>query len=95
LTNAAKHSQATKIGVELECMGDGRVRLLVQDNGIGRGAAGSSDGGLGMSIMAHRVKLIGADLRIEDGPQSGTVVSCVASCTVLEIPDDKVTEKEL
>ncbi|WP_320174257.1 sensor histidine kinase [Maridesulfovibrio sp.] len=88
LINAAKHSGAAKILVELESTGDGRVKLQVKDNGIGRSAAGSPDGGLGMSIMAHRAKLINADLRIEDGPQGGTIVTCVAPCSVLKISND-------
>lgn len=88
LTNAAKHSQATKILVELSCIGDGSVRLLVQDNGIGRSSTKSSYGGLGLNIMAHRAKLINADLCIEDAPGGGTMVVCVAPCSILGIHED-------
>ncbi|SDK36605.1 Signal transduction histidine kinase [Maridesulfovibrio ferrireducens] len=85
LTNAAKHSKAQNIRLTLHCHGNGQVKLSVQDDGIGRKAAGTMHGGLGMSIMAHRAKLINAELRIENDPQGGTVVTCVAPCSVHEL----------
>ncbi len=80
LTNAAKHSKAKHIHVKLEGNGNGLVALTVSDDGVGRGVSDTRDGALGTSIMAHRARLIGAGLRIEDGPQGGTRVICVAPC---------------
>ncbi len=81
LTNAVKHAQAGHIRVSVDCRGEGRVELIVRDDGIGRAAAAQGrDGGLGLRIMAHRAHVIGAELSIADAPDGGTVVRCVAPC---------------
>jgi len=56
----------------------------VSDDGVGRAAAKRSKGGLGMGIMVHRARIIGGELRVEDAPGGGTVVSCTAACEVLQ-----------
>lgn len=85
LTNAVKHSQSHCIQVRLICHGDGKIKLSVQDDGIGYDVATSKGEGLGTSIMAHRAKIIDAELHIISFPQSGTYVSCAAPCSVLTI----------
>lgn len=79
LANAAKHSRAQNILVELDCRGDGGITLVVSDDGVGLHDTASDDG-LGTSIMYHRAKMIGAELRIQDGPQGGAQVICMAPC---------------
>ena len=87
LANAVKHSQARNVRVTLCCEESDKLVLRVWDDGIGRGAATdlekSRSSGLGLSIMAHRARIIGAELRIEDAPGHGTVVTCVAPCEVV------------
>jgi signal transduction histidine kinase len=83
LTNAAKHAQARTIRLKLRCPVLNGVTLTVHDDGIGRTASarqGSRTGGLGLGIMAHRAGVIHAKLTIEDAPQGGTIVTCVAPC---------------
>ena len=85
LTNAVKHARAEIIHMDLRCPVQGGISLTVRDNGVGREATarhGASNGGLGLGIMAHRAGIIHADLHIEDGPDHGTVVTCVAPCDV-------------
>jgi signal transduction histidine kinase len=83
LSNAVKHACAGTIHIELRCPAQGGIALCVRDDGIGRAASARqtpSKGGLGLSIMAHRAGIIHADLHIEDGPDHGTVVTCVSPC---------------
>lgn len=84
LANAVKHSRARNICMTLCCEEPDSLALRVRDDGIGREAAGKSGhtrgGGLGLNIMAHRARIIGAELSIEDVPDGGTVVACVAPC---------------
>lgn len=78
LTNAAKHAQATRIGIDLERR-EADVALSVRDDGHGfdpdarPGAPGGSTG-LGLFGMAERVDLVGGRLAIWSGPGEGTEV---------------------
>jgi signal transduction histidine kinase len=81
VVNAVRHARARRIGISLECVpGQSQVRLVVSDDGVGRGAGAPSRGGLGLRIMAHRAKLIGGTLSVDDAEAGGTVVACVAPC---------------
>lgn len=82
LANAVKHSQAGRIVIRMACDGEGTLTLSVRDDGIGRGAAKPSRGGLGMGIMEHRASVIGGVLRVEDAPGGGTIVTCGVTCGV-------------
>lgn len=82
LTNALKHAQPGRIQVDFHCRKGGMAELCVRDDGVGRSAAKLSKGGLGLGIMAHRTRMIGGDLRIEDAPGGGTVVRCTAPCGI-------------
>jgi len=90
LANAAKHSRARNIQVELDCCGDNEITLRVCDDGVGRDAANKGEGGLGLGIMHHRAKVMKARLWIKDGPQGGTQVICKASCGVQGMKNTKV-----
>lgn len=83
ITNALKHAQAGLIQVDFDCCGRGVV-LEVRDNGIGRGIAADSPGGLGTGIMHHRARIIDGDLRILDVAGGGTAVVCRAACDVIK-----------
>ncbi|MEU9379249.1 sensor histidine kinase [Streptomyces sp. NPDC048255] len=71
LTNAARHSGATRVELHLRPLPHGGVGLLVRDNGHGLGEAPE---GAGMRGMRERALLIGAELAIGAGPNGGTQV---------------------
>ena len=68
LTNALRHAQAAHIRLDLGAH-DGGVRLRVADDGSGLGSAAVE--GAGLRGMRERALSIGADLRIEPGPERG------------------------
>lgn len=61
LTNVARHSGATRVGIELARNGD-RVHLTVKDNG--RGFQGNGTSGLGLVGMRARAQSVGGELNI-------------------------------
>ena len=71
--NAAKHSHAASIMIELG--GDAsRVTLTVRDDGVGIGTP--SRDGMGLHLMRSRAKMLEARLEIIAGVPRGTVVTC-------------------
>ena len=82
LSNAVKHANPSRIVVFFSCAQGAMATLKVSDDGVGRANATASKGGLGMSIMIHRTRQIGGELRIEDGPDGGTVVTCTMICEI-------------
>ena len=76
LHNALKHARAHQIRIELE-LGDERLRLEVRDDGVG--LPESRRDNLGLPIMRHRARLIGAELQVESSPSAGTIVRCLWS----------------
>ncbi|HSS04296.1 MAG TPA: sensor histidine kinase [Solirubrobacterales bacterium] len=72
LSNAARHSGAEHVAVNLTHVGSG-VELEVSDDGRGF-AFERSEGGLGIAGMRERALLIGAELTIESRPGHGTTV---------------------
>jgi two-component system sensor histidine kinase UhpB len=73
LSNAARHSGAGHIAVELQRDTNGGVELQVSDDGRGF-AFDESEGGLGIGGMRERALLIGGELTIESRPGRGTIV---------------------
>jgi two-component system sensor histidine kinase UhpB len=73
LSNAARHSGATQIDVDLRRRGDGGVDLRIADDGSGF-AFDDSEGGLGIAGMRERALLIGGELTIESRPGQGTTI---------------------
>ena len=80
ITNAVKHASASRIVVALRCQENRQIILTVQDNGVGIKATAGTRGGLGMSIMAHRARVIGGALTVSEAEGGGTLVACTASC---------------
>lgn len=73
VSNALRHGAATHIALRLH-PGDGEVCLLVHDNGKGFTPAHHSGAGHGLTNMQARAQRLGAQLRIESQPGSGTRV---------------------
>ena len=72
--NAVKHAAADHITVDLGT-GNGTISLKVTDDGVG--ISGATDPkGMGLRIMRHRAKMIGALIDIKPNPAGGTIVEC-------------------
>lgn len=75
LANAAKHADATRVGITLSCWDDA-VTLDVRDDGRGFDPDGPRDGdGFGLTGMGQRMTPLGGTLVVESEPGGGTVVS--------------------
>ncbi|MGC9469464.1 MAG: sensor histidine kinase [Anaerolineae bacterium] len=73
LHNVARHAQATRVDVQLQCRGS-RVALTVEDNGKGFDPSRTRKG-LGISSMHDRLLSIGGRLQVESAPGAGTTVT--------------------
>jgi len=80
LTNVARHSGATRVGIELQREGD-RLHLRMQDNGRGF-ENGNPPGGLGLVGMRARASSIGGELSIQS--RDGVVIELWAPCGMLQ-----------
>lgn len=80
LTNAVRHSQATRVDVLLKRR-DHTLAVLVEDNGVGFDPAETAHERLGLLGMRERAEMLGGDLYIESGQDKGTTI-------VVEIPYD-------
>jgi signal transduction histidine kinase len=72
LQNAAKHSGASAIEIEIRSDGD-RLRFEVRDDGRGF-MAGSDNGGAGLTNMRDRLAAVGGRLSVDSAPAAGTRV---------------------
>jgi PAS domain S-box-containing protein len=74
LQNAAKHSGANRIEVQL-ARNSGEIHLIVSDSGEGFDikAPGRSRG-LGLTSMQERVRLVGGTIVIDSEPEAGTTI---------------------
>ncbi len=80
VTNAARHAQATRVGVILEKRGE-RVVAVVEDNGRGFDVDEAlRRGQLGLLGMRERAEMLGGTLSIESAPGSGTAVFVEIDC---------------
>jgi two-component system sensor histidine kinase UhpB len=70
LTNAVRHAGADRVLLTL-AVEDTRIRLVVQDDGLGLNGAPA---GSGLSGMRERAMLIGARLSVKDRPGGGVEV---------------------
>ena len=75
VNNAIKHSGGKHVMIEID-MEAKPLSLVVRDDGIGIDAPPTKGNGIGLRIMQHRTKLIGADLYVGRGANGGTVVKC-------------------
>jgi PAS domain S-box-containing protein len=74
LHNAAKHSGVKRVDVQLR-EESGEIQLTVNDSGKGFDvAAAMHDGGLGVTSMRERVRLVGGGIEIDSKPLAGTTI---------------------
>ena len=77
LTNVAKHAAASQARVSIE-RGGGRLTLVVEDDGLGIGAARAANdpgpAGWGMAVMRERAAAVGGAVRV-DSPGRGTRIT--------------------
>src|SRR5436190_10571917 len=75
LSNTAQHSGATYVDFDLRVFPSHGVELRLRDNGKGFDSqAIVSDGGIGLSGMAERARLVGGELSVTSALGSGTRV---------------------
>jgi two-component system sensor histidine kinase UhpB len=76
LTNVAKHAQASRVSIHLEC-GVSSVTVTIRDDGLGFDMEGVADlqpsrQGIGLLGMQERAASLGGGLSIESRPGEGT-----------------------
>jgi PAS domain S-box-containing protein len=84
ITNAARHSRASRIWLGLRDV-DRDIVVTVEDDGGGMPANLAEKKGLGLRLMLYRARMIGASLSIygressgaDGSAESGTVIRCV------------------
>ena len=75
VVNAAKHANPRLIVISLATAGE-RVRLVIEDDGIGIANAPLNPGGMGLRIMEYRARMIGATFTVQNIPHHGTKITC-------------------
>jgi PAS domain S-box-containing protein len=74
LTNVARHAQASRVGVLLECRGE-RLVVIVEDDGLGCDPqAALQSGRLGLLGIRERAEMLGGSLEMESSPGAGTTL---------------------
>jgi len=68
LTNVRKHARASRADLTLDYGNGDRVRLVVEDNGVG---AAEPNGGFGLLGLRERAQLVGGQVVIRSAPGEG------------------------
>jgi signal transduction histidine kinase len=95
LTNSVKHALASKVSVRAAALG-GRLRLIVDDDGIGipADAPVPGNGHYGLVGMRERAESIGAELSICDRAPCGTRVTVELDLGVYERRSNQPVEPQ-
>ena len=72
VNNAAKYSDCKNFTVSMSMKGEKKMRLELNDDGIGFGPVKESLGGNGLVSMQRRTEDLKGELKIESEPQKGT-----------------------
>jgi signal transduction histidine kinase len=75
VNNAVKHSKTTEIVVRFRDTKDGPW-LQISDNGCGMPKTDERNPGLGLRMMQHRARVIGATLTVSSKKAAGVTVTC-------------------
>jgi PAS domain S-box-containing protein len=87
LTNACRHSQSLKIRVELSQL-ENRVRLAVQDWGVGFDPHEVKGERFGLRGIRERVRLLGGTADINSAPGKGTIITVELPLAEGDIDED-------
>jgi two-component system sensor histidine kinase DegS len=68
ISNICKHSNATQVWVQLDYLNAGKIRLMVQDNGVG---AEQIEGGFGLLGVRERINLLNGEFTIQTAKNEG------------------------
>jgi len=77
LNNVAKHAQAAKVDLILECRSD-QISLIVEDDGVGFDETrifDAHDRRMGLIGMRERAALVGGKLAVESNPGNGSTIA--------------------
>ena len=78
LANAAQHARAKSVGLRLavddNLVPEGRLRLLIEDDGRGFDPSEPASGHYGLLGMRERARLLGGQLQFASAPDAGTRV---------------------
>ncbi len=87
LANVARHAQATQVSVTIS-QENGRIQLLVRDDGRGFDADGDIAGGhYGLLGLRERARLAGGQMAVESKPGAGTTLRLTIPMLQDEPPD--------
>ncbi|HWA08490.1 MAG TPA: response regulator [Opitutaceae bacterium] len=75
VNNALKHAGAGRLTIRL-AKKDGVLRLEIADDGAGLSKSGSNRAGVGLGVMQHRARVIGAKLTVHSKRGEGVTVLC-------------------
>ncbi len=76
LANVQKHAHASLVRVMMRGIGDGRYRVLVEDNGVGMDiGARDGDEHIGLTVMKDRATRIGGEMSFESEHGEGVRVT--------------------
>ena len=68
INNTCKHAHATRISVSLDYTQISKVKLVIQDDGVG---AEQVDGGFGLMGMRERIHMLNGDMSVNTKPGNG------------------------
>ena len=86
VSNAVKHGKARHVKMTL-AGGNRQIRLRIQDDGVGFPSEHDEEThGMGVRIMHHRARIIGANLEIQPGVEGGTTVMCTVRDPTAPLP---------
>lgn len=86
LTNAMRHSEASRIEITLDHDGEATM-LSVADNGKGLPRRDTAKpAGMGLRLMKYRAKMVGGSVDVVPRPGGGTVVVCRVPDVVQSVP---------
>jgi PAS domain S-box-containing protein len=74
-TNAVKHGRARNILLSLRS-NNTRLVLKIKDDGAGFAPARARGKGMGLRVMRHRARIIGATLSVRQSDKGGVIVTC-------------------
>jgi signal transduction histidine kinase len=74
-TNAIKHGHAKHIGLSLTST-QSRLVLKIKDNGSGLPTVAAKVKGMGLRVMHHRARMIGATISLRPSKEGGVTVTC-------------------